>query len=91
MAAKYNNRFAFIKSWQITFVVIKNVITITSFDQKSTVVNVGYFHILIRVQLNQFYNHIGCEVHAFCCDMLEWSMVCISAGSKVRTRKTLIA
>lgn len=51
MTAKHNNALALIKSRQITLVVIKNVIAVLRFNQKSTVVNVGYFH---KIPLNNF-------------------------------------
>lgn len=59
MTAKHNNTLAFIKLGQVALVVIKNVIAVLRFNQKSTMVNVGYFHIIPQNNLNlpSIYHH----------------------------------
>ena len=59
MTAKHNNALALIKSRQVALVVIKNVIAILRFNKKSTVVNVGYFHIipLYKFKSTSIYHH----------------------------------
>ena len=42
MTAKDDNLFTLIKFWKLPFIVVKNVVAVRSFNQKSTVVNVSY-------------------------------------------------
>ena len=44
MTAKDDNLFTLIKFWKLPFIVVKNVVAVRSFNQKSTVVNVSYLH-----------------------------------------------
>ena len=44
MTAKDDNFLAFVKARHLAFVIIKNIIAVLGFNQKSTVVNVCYFH-----------------------------------------------
>ena len=52
MTAKDDNLFTLIKFWKLPFIVVKNVVAVRSFNQKSTVVNgiispvIILFHIL---------------------------------------------
>lgn len=59
MTAKHNNTLAFIKLRQFALVVIENVIAILRFNQKSTMVNVGYFPIIPQnnLKLPSIYHH----------------------------------
>lgn len=44
MTAKDDNFLAFVKARHLAFVIIKNIVAVLGFNQKSTVVNVCYFH-----------------------------------------------
>ena len=46
VTAKDDNFLAFIKSRHLAFVVIKNIVAVLGFNQKSAVVHVCYFHIV---------------------------------------------
>ena len=46
VTAKDDNFLAFVKARYLAFVIIKNIIAVLGFNQKSAVVNVCYFHIV---------------------------------------------
>ena len=53
MTAKDDNFLAFIKARYLAFVIIKIIVAVLGFNQKSTVVNVCYFHI-VPLQIRNF-------------------------------------
>ena len=44
VTAKDDNFLAFVKARHLAFVIIKNIVAVLGFNQKSAVVNVCYFH-----------------------------------------------
>ena len=53
VTAKDDNFLAFVKPRHLAFVIIKNIIAVLGFNQKSTVVNVCYIHI-VPLQIRNF-------------------------------------
>ena len=53
VTAKDDNFLAYVKHRHLAFVIIKNIIAVLGFNQKSAVVNVCYFHI-IPLQIRNF-------------------------------------